>query len=198
MTREECKKIYDDLKREHSKLTYDHPDWYTSQAKIADAAREYELWDKLIPGHEVTVARKSRAKGSPEKGTVCIIIGYKDGTYGRTYFLKDKEGKFYRSPSGPLYVTSTSPDWTPPEELLPVIVIPRKTNLGWIKLFFLGPNGEQAIWPERLYINGAKVKAMKYGVITLANDEEIKLTVDQSFTAEMPSWAYSQIKPGML
>jgi len=198
MTREEYKKILDELKQQHSKVTLDSPEWYHMQVKIAEAANEYALWDQLLPGHEVTVTRKSRAKGSPEKGVIGIITGYRDGTYGRTYFLKDKQGNFYRSPGNALEVTAIKPDWTPPEELMPIIVIPRKNTIGWTKLHFLGPAGEQIVWPERLYINGVKVKGMKYSIITLSNGEEITVTADQSFTAEIPTWAYSQLKPGML
>jgi hypothetical protein len=198
MTREESKKIYDELKLQHSKVALDSPEWYHMQVKIAEAANEYALWDQLLPGHEVTVTRKSRAKGSPEKGAVGIITGYKDGTYGRTYFLKDKQGNFYRSPGNALEVTAIKPDWTPPEELIPIIVIPRKNSIGWTKLHFLGPAGEQVVWPERLYINGVKVKGMKYSIITLNNGEEIIVIADQSFTAEIPTWAYSQLKPGLL
>jgi hypothetical protein len=144
-------------------------------------------------GYEVRVTRKSRAKGSPPEGLVCIVVAVKAGTFGTTYYLKDKEGTFYRSPRNALEVTSTEPGWKPPESFVPVIVIPQGNT--FYRLTVLGPTGHIPIYPNNLYISGVQGKTIKYNKLILENDSEIEIVKDQSFAAEMTVYAYQRYIP---
>jgi hypothetical protein len=144
-------------------------------------------------GYEVRVTRKSRAKGSPPEGLLCIVVAIKTGTYGTVYYLKDKEGGFYRSPQTALEVTSTTPGWKPPETFIPVIVIPR--GVGFYRLTVLGPTGYIPIYPNNLYISGVKGKTISYNTLVLEDDSKIELVNEQSFAAEMTTYAYQKYIP---
>jgi hypothetical protein len=169
------------------------------ETEINLTTSEVSSWKTLTKGVEVTVKRKSKAKGSAPEGTVCILVGMKDGAYGTTYYLKDKEGNFFRSPSSALEITDPNPGWQPPEEMIPVIIIPRMTKWG-MTLFLLGGKGEQKIWPNNIYVDGQRVeKSVRTGGETnliTSDGDAIKISVDQSFPAEMTSWMYDKVMKG--
>lgn len=163
--------------------------------EINHAAEQQRKWSTLMKGVEVLVTRKSRAKNSPPKDCVCIVLGWKDNGFGtQTYYLKDKEGNFYRSPKNALQITSIKPEWKPPETFIPIIVVPRKTlRAGWSSLYMLSSFGEVRVFPEQLWVNGVKVVNKKYDTLINEKDEMINLIPDQSFSAEMPTWVYQKI-----
>ncbi len=167
--------------------------------EIATLKDECSSWKNLRKGVEVTVKRNSRAKGSAPEGTVCIIVSSKDGTYGVTYYLKDIDGNFYRSPPGALEITNPNPGWSPPEQMTPIIVIPRKTKWG-VVLNLLASKGEQKIWPNNIYVDGQHIeKCHNIGGETkliTSNGNWINIVPDQSFPAEMTSWMYDKIIEG--
>ena len=166
---------------------------------ISNLNQELDSWQSFRKGVEVTVKRKSKAKGSPPEGTVCIIVSCKEGAYGVTYYLKDIEGNFYRSPSSALEITNPNPGWSPPEPMIPVIVIPRKTKWG-ITLNMLASKGEQKIWPNNIFVGGEHIEKCSSlsGELNLVTSKgsSIKITIDQSFPAEMAAWMYDKIIEG--
>lgn len=148
-------------------------------------------------GYEIYVNRQSRAKNSPPMGTIAIIVGYKDGDWGRVYYVKDKHGNFYRCPPTAFTITNTQPDWSPPEDTIPVVVIPRQPT-AWVVFNILGPRGEERIWLNTLYLNGRKCQEWdKYRNVIVfegadPEDPGYKITVDQAFQADMSQYHYEK------
>ena len=157
------------------------------------ASNEIALWSDLAVGKEVTSVKKSRAKGSPPKGVVSIIVSMKVGEFGETWYLKDKEGNFYRSPGNALQITDPKPKWKPFELTIPVIIVPRM-NMGWTILNMLTFRGEQRVWANDIKIGDEQIKDMdKHGkyLVTEAGDF-IPVYIDQAFEAKMPTWKYNK------
>ena len=83
--------------------------------------------------------------------------------------------------------------------MIPVIVIPRKTKWG-ITLNMLASKGEQKIWPNNIFVGGEHIEKCSSlsGELNLVTSKgsSIKITIDQSFPAEMAAWMYDKIIEG--
>ena len=161
--------------------------------KLLLASNEIALWSDLVVGKEVTSVKKSRAKGSPPKGVVSLVVSMKVGEFGVTWYLKDKEGNFYRSPGNALQITDPKPKWKPFELTIPVIIIPR-VNKGWTVLNMLTFRGEQRIWANDIKIGDEQIKDMdKYKkYLTTEMGEFIPFYIDQAFEANMETWKHNK------